>query len=76
MSMPVKRYNEAIEALGWKAPDVAGFFDVTERTAFRWQAGDTPVPVPVAMLLELLVAGKVTPAYLQKLAGRKVTERV
>jgi hypothetical protein len=75
MSMSPKRYNEAVEELGWKVPDVAGFFDVTERHAFRWQAGDTPVPVPVAMLLELLVSGKVTPEFLQKIVGRKASEK-
>jgi hypothetical protein len=71
MSIPAKRYNEAVEALGWKVPDVATFFDVTVRTVFRWQAGTSPVPVPVAMLLELMVAGKTSPEFLQKIIGRK-----
>jgi hypothetical protein len=76
VSIPAKRYNEAIAALGWKVPDVAVFFDVTVRTAFRWQAGTSPVPVPVAMLLELMVAGKVSPEFLQKIIGRKPTKKM
>ena len=66
MSIPAKRYNEVVEALGWKVPDVATFFDVTVRTVFRWQAGTSPVPVPVAMLLELMVAGKASPGVSSK----------
>ncbi|WP_409188499.1 hypothetical protein [Bradyrhizobium sp. RDM4] len=68
--MTAKRYSEAIQALGWKAPAVAAFFDVTERHAFRWQAGTTPVPLAVAIVLGLLVAGKVTPKQLNKIIGR------
>jgi hypothetical protein len=75
MSIPAKRYNEVVEALGWKVPDVATFFDVTVRTVFRWQAGTSPVPVPVAMLLELMVAGKASPEFLQKIIGRKATKK-
>jgi hypothetical protein len=69
VSIPAKRYNEAVKALGWKADAVATFFDVTERTAFRWQNGGPPLAV--AMVLGLLVTGKISPAELQKLAGWK-----
>jgi hypothetical protein len=71
MSIAAQRYNEAVETLGWKAPAVAAFFDVTERTTFRWQNGGPPLAV--SMVLGMLVAGKATPAELHKLAGWKAS---
>lgn len=45
--------------IGWTQEQVATFFDVTGRTVIRWEQGDTPIPVATAMLLRLIVSGRV-----------------
>lgn len=45
--------------LQWTQEQTATFFDVAGRTVIRWENGKVPVPAPVAMLLRLIVGGRI-----------------
>jgi DNA-binding transcriptional regulator YiaG len=46
--------------LGASASRVARFLGVATRTLQSWEAGDHPVPGPVARLMSLLASGEVS----------------
>jgi DNA-binding XRE family transcriptional regulator len=53
--MKPAQYKAAREALGWTHAKLAETIGVSERTPFRYAAGEVEVPEPAARLLRLLV---------------------
>jgi len=50
----------ALDHLGLTQVAVAQLFGVEARSVRRWVSGDSPVPDAVAVVLRLVVAGKIT----------------
>lgn len=49
-----RKLKSLYRCLGWQRSDLVSFLQVTERTVYRWEAGETAVPVSVTKLLRLL----------------------
>lgn len=58
--MTAKQFQAAIDRLGLSQLGAARLIDADGRTARRWALGERSVPPAVAILLRLLVAGKIT----------------
>jgi uncharacterized protein (DUF111 family) len=58
--MTHNQFNAALEKLGFTQVGFAATIDVGERSVRRWAAGQWPVPVPVAMLLNLMLKTNTT----------------
>lgn len=59
--MTAKQFNTALEKLGFTQVGFARHLELGERSVRRWAADQWPVPVPVAMLLNLMIKTKSTP---------------
>jgi hypothetical protein len=55
-----KQFQAAIDRLGLSQLGAARLLGADGRTARRWSLGERSVPPAVAILLKLLIAGKVT----------------
>jgi hypothetical protein len=55
-----KQFQAAIDRLGLTQVGAARLFGSDPRTARRWALGERSIPEPIAILLRLLVAGKIT----------------
>jgi DNA-binding transcriptional regulator YiaG len=55
-----KQFRNALDRLGLSQLGAARLFDANDRTVRRWAIGERSVPVGVAMMLRLLLAGKIT----------------
>lgn len=53
-------FRQTIERLGLSQTGVSRALGVSDRHVRRWIAGDTQVPEPIAKLLRLMAAGKLT----------------
>jgi hypothetical protein len=71
--MDEKRYLEIIRQLGWSERGLALFFGITDRTQRRWKTNNS-ISRPVAMVLELMVAKKLKPQDVLRLAGINAAE--
>jgi hypothetical protein len=60
-------FRAALDRLGISQVAAAKLFGAHARTARRWALGEAPVPTTVAMLLRLLLRGKIK---VQDIAGR------
>jgi hypothetical protein len=58
--MTAKQFQAAIDRLGLSQVGAARLLGADPRTARRWALGERSVPEPVAILLRLMVAGKIT----------------
>jgi hypothetical protein len=58
--MTPAQFQTAINRLGLSQVRAAKLFGFEPRSARRWAASDSAVPEPVAILLRLLLAGKIT----------------
>lgn len=58
--MTSRQFQAAIDRLGLSQVGAARLVGADPRTARKWAAGDNKVPECVAILLRLLVAGKIT----------------
>lgn len=58
--MTAKQFQAAIDRLGLSQVGAARLVGADPRTARYWAAGDRGVPECVAILLRLLVVGKIT----------------
>jgi len=58
--MTAKQFQAAIDRLGLSQVGVARLLGADPRTARRWALGERSVPEPIAILLKLMVAGKIT----------------
>lgn len=68
--MTPDRYREILELLDITQVGAGKFFGVDERTSRRWARGKLEIPDSVAMLLELMIARKIKPAYVLGLIGK------
>ncbi|GEC56760.1 hypothetical protein [Bradyrhizobium phage ppBeUSDA76-2] len=57
--MTAKQFQAAIDRLGLSQVGAARLLGADPRTARRWALGERSVPEPVAILLRLMVAGKI-----------------
>jgi hypothetical protein len=55
-----KQFQAAIDRLGLSQVGAARLVGADPRTARRWALGERSVPEPVAILLRLMLAGKIT----------------
>lgn len=58
--MTAKQFSSALDRLGLSQLGAARLFNANGRTARRWALGERSVPEPVAILLRLMLAGKIT----------------
>lgn len=58
--MTAKQFQAAIDRLGLSQVGAAKLVGADPRTARRWALGERSVPEPVAILLRLMLAGKIT----------------
>lgn len=58
--MTPKQFQAAIDRLGLSQVGAAKLVGADPRTARRWASGERSVPEPVAILLRLMLAGKIT----------------
>lgn len=58
--MTAKQFQAAIDCLGLSQVGAARLFGADPRTSRRWALSERSIPEPVAILLRLMVAGKIT----------------
>ena len=58
--MTAKQFQAAIDRLGLSQVGAARLVGADPRTSRKWAAGDNAVPECVAILLRLMLAGKIT----------------
>jgi len=58
--MTSSQFRAAIDRLGLSQTGTARLVGADGRTARRWALGERSVPEPVAIILRLMLAGKVT----------------
>jgi DNA-binding transcriptional regulator YdaS (Cro superfamily) len=58
--MTAKQFQAAIDRLGLSQVGAARLVGADPRTARRWALGERSVPEPVAIILRLMLAGKIT----------------
>lgn len=58
--MTAKQFQAAIDRLGLSQVGAARLLGADPRTARRWSLGERSVPEPVAIILRLMLAGKIT----------------
>lgn len=66
--MTAKQFQAAIDRLGLSQVGAAKLLGADPRTARRWALGERSVPEPVAILLRLMLAGKITAEDIQEAA--------
>jgi DNA-binding transcriptional regulator YiaG len=60
VTVTANQFRSALDRLGLSQLGAARLFDANDRTVRRWAIGERSVPVGVAMMLRLLLAGKIT----------------
>jgi hypothetical protein len=58
--MTAKQFQTAIDRLGLSQVGAAKLFGADPRTARRWALGERSIPEPIAILLRLMLTGKIT----------------
>ena len=56
--MTSRQFNKALTLLGFTQVGFARQLEIGERSVRRWASGQWPVPVPIAMLLNLMLDTK------------------
>ena len=64
--MTANQYRAALDRLGLSQVGAARLFGAGERTSRHWASGDRAVPEAVAILLRLMLAGKITAEDIEK----------
>ena len=67
--MNAARLRDVIEVLHFSQNSLARFLQVDPRTVRRWALDELPVPISVALALELMVKHKVSPERAYIIAG-------
>lgn len=67
--MTANQYRSALSRLGLTQVGAARLFSAGERTSRRWASGEADVPRSVAILLRLLLAGKITVKDIEAVNG-------
>lgn len=65
--MTAKQYRAALEALEMTQEGLGDLFRIGPRTSRRWAAGDARIPATAALLLKLMVLGRVKPQEIARL---------
>jgi hypothetical protein len=60
--MTPEQINAALAKLGLSPKEAGRLFRHDERTVFRWKAGDRGIPQGIAILLHLMLDGKISKA--------------
>ena len=63
--MTAKQFRAALDRLNISQLGAAKLFQSNERTVRRWAIGERSVPATVAIMLKLMVAGKITAADIE-----------
>lgn len=58
--MTTKQFRNALDRLALSQLGAARLFGSDARTARRWALGEAPIPKAIAILLRLLLTGKIT----------------
>lgn len=58
--MTAKQFQAALDRLGLSQVGAARLLGSDPRTARRWALGERSVPEPVAIILRLMLSGKIT----------------
>lgn len=66
--MTAARFLQLLGLLEWTVTGASQFFGVTDRTGRRWIMEDR-VPLPIAMVLELMIELKLSPEKVLATAG-------
>lgn len=69
--MTANQFRAAIGRLDLSQVGAAKLVGADPRTARRWALGERSIPECVAILLRLLLAGKITVADVEAVAGRR-----
>ena len=64
--MTPNQFRAALDKLGLSQLGAARLFGTGERTPRRWASGDAEIPEAVAILLRLMLAGKITADDIEK----------
>jgi hypothetical protein len=60
------QFRNALDRLGLSQLGAARLFKSNDRTVRRWAIGERAVPVTVAIMLKLMLAGTITAADIEK----------
>ena len=63
--MTANQFRQALDRLGFSQLGAARLFKSNDRTVRRWAIGERAVPVTVAIMLKLMLAGKITVADIE-----------
>jgi hypothetical protein len=58
--MTANQFRAALDRLTLSQVGAARLFGADERTARRWALGERTIPQPIAILLRLMLAGKIS----------------
>ena len=58
--MTAKQFRDALDRLKLSQLGAARLFNANGRTVRRWAIGERSIPTPVAIMLRLMLAGKIT----------------
>ena len=67
--MTAKQFRDALDRLKLSQLGAAKLFQSNDRTVRRWAIGERAVPVTVAIMLKLMLAGKITEADIKAVHG-------
>ena len=67
--MTANQYRAALRRLDLTQVGAARLFGADERTGRRWANGERGIPTCVAIVLRLLIAGKITIADVESING-------
>jgi hypothetical protein len=67
--MTPQRLRQVLDSLDLTQVGAAKFLGASPRNVRRWVAGDAPIPLAVEMLLELMIARKLSPNGVRRQLG-------
>lgn len=68
--MTANQFRNTLDRLGLSQVGAARLFGADPRTTRRWALGERSIPPTVAILLRLLMAGKITADDIEKAKGK------
>lgn len=68
--MAPEEYRDALGKLGFSQEGIAAYVGVGKRTSQGYALGEYPIPTGVAVILRLMIAGKIAPEDIEAAHGR------
>ena len=68
-------YGRALERLGLSQVGAARLLGVNDRTSRRWIANEVPIPLSVAVMLQLIIKRRIETDYVQAITDREMAKR-